>query len=81
MEQPLPANHASSRQPGTTCENRDLCAKILSTINSQPSTFLIFQAVQPSFRNRVLSAKHGFNRKPHCNGISSSGKARRKPEH
>jgi hypothetical protein len=43
---------------------------------------LIFQAFQPSFRNRVLSAKHGFNRKPHCNGISSSsGKARLKPEH
>jgi hypothetical protein len=40
MEQPLPANHASSRQPGTTCENRGLRTRILSTIKSQPSTFL-----------------------------------------
>jgi hypothetical protein len=40
MEQPLPANHASSRQPGTTCENRVLRIAILTTIKSQPSTFL-----------------------------------------
>jgi hypothetical protein len=40
MEQPLPANHASSRQPGTTCENRGLRIAILSTLKSQPSTFL-----------------------------------------
>src|ERR1039458_6672170 len=40
MEHPLPANHASSRQPGTTCENRGLRTRILSTIKSQPSTFL-----------------------------------------
>jgi hypothetical protein len=65
MEQPLPANHASNRQPGTTCENRILRIAILSTIKFQLSTFLIFQAVQPSFRKMELSAKHGFNRKPH----------------
>jgi hypothetical protein len=75
MEQPLPANHASSRQPGTTCENRDLRTKILSTIKSRPSTFLIFQAVQPSFRNMVLSAKPGFHRKPHYNGNLAKGTA------
>src|SRR5664280_2517485 len=69
MEQPLPANHASNKQPGTTCENSVLRIAILSTIKSQPSTFLIWQAVQPSFREMILSAKHGFNRKPHCNGI------------
>jgi hypothetical protein len=58
MEQPLPANHASNRQPGTTCENRGLRIRIPSTIKSQPSTFFIIQAF------RRLSETGYYRRSP-----------------
>jgi hypothetical protein len=54
MEQPLPANHASSRQPGITCENRALRIAILSTIKFSTLKFLDFQDSSAVFQ------KHGI---------------------